>query len=169
MVCRILFSLLLLLQVNAFAKDQDKDEILCNRAPTVYIVGENRPSAFSENPCRGSAKIQGIAYECGNTMDTYTSTQKFFKENMRKAKAKCTEWCESISNRCTGHMGEQTSCGISIPTNRALETGRDVVRCPKNCKGQAFNYCSLYRGNYFSVEKELFKNLSPNCFCQRKI
>ena len=164
----MVWALILLFSTPTFAEDET-GEILCERTPNVFIVGEALPSAKSENPCAGSAKIQGIGYECGDTMNTYTSTQKFLKENIRKAKLKCTEFCESISTQCAGHLSEQTSCGFTVPTNRALDAGRNVVHCPKHCKGQAFNYCSLYHANYFSVDKEQFINKPANCYCQKKL
>ena len=146
----------------------DTDEILCDRAPTAYLVGESRPRKGASNPCGASAKIQAIAYQCGDATNTYAQTQQFLKDNIHKARERCDQFCESVSSQCTGHIADQTSCGFTVPANRALETGKNIVHCPKHCKGQAFNYCSLYHGNFFAVDSELFKDAVANCYCQRK-
>lgn len=166
----MLIALFLSLSLNAYSAENkfDSEEILCERVPTAYLVDETRPSSNSANPCAATAKIQAIAYECGNTMNTYTTVQRFLKDNIRKAKEKCRAFCESVNKKCTGHLSDQTSCGFTVPTNRALDAGKNVVHCPAHCKGQAFNYCSLYHANYFSVDKELFEDKPMNCYCQKK-
>ena len=153
---------------EAAPKPIDEDEILCDRDPTAYLVGEEKSGIDANNPCRAKAKIQAIAYECGETIDTYANTQKFFRLNVKKAQKKCEEYCGDLSSKCTGKLQSQTNCGFSIPTNRALETGKNIVKCPKHCRGQAFNYCSLYHSNFFATEPSLFKNSAYNCECKKK-
>lgn len=145
-----------------------KDEILCERAPTAHLVAEIKPSIYAKNPCNASAKIQAIAYECGNPIDTFRVTQGFHKLNVKKAREKCAEFCASISPACKPKFIEPSNCGFTIPTNRAIETGKNVVGCPKHCKGQAFNYCSIYHANFFSTDPELFKDKPANCYCNSR-
>ncbi len=146
----------------------DQNEILCERIPTAYLVDQTLPNNPEQSPCAASAKIQGIGYDCGDAMYTFMHTQEYLKEENRRAREKCSQFCKSLNSKCTSHFTEQASCGFTIPTNRALDVGKKVVHCPKHCKGQAFNYCSLYHGNFFDVNTELFEKMQPNCLCQKK-
>lgn len=144
------------------------DEILCERAPTAYLVTEIKPSQNSKSICNASAKIQAIAYECGDASQTFQVTQEFHKANVKKAREKCEEFCKSVSPTCRGKFQEPSSCGFTIPSSRATDTGINVVGCPKHCKGQAFNYCSIYHANFFSTDPDLFKDKPANCYCLKR-
>jgi hypothetical protein len=155
-------------QTSAAKAKKDDSEILCERSPTAYLVGETKEGTSADNPCRASAKIQAIAYECGESIDTYPYSQRAFKANIEKAKKKCQDFCEDVDSRCVGRIQDQPGCGFTIPTHRAVDTGKNIVKCPKHCKGQAFNYCSLYHANFFATDPQLFKDKSFNCICKRK-
>ena len=154
--------------ITVFASFSQADEILCERKPTAYLVGESKPIPTEKSPCSATAKIQAIAYECGETMDTLSSTIQFLKDNKKKAREKCIQFCEEYNPVCTGRTVDQTTCGFSIPTNRALDAGINVAKCPKHCKGQAFNYCSLYHANFFAVDPALFTSKAANCICYKR-
>lgn len=142
-------------------------EIMCGRQATAYVVDQ---STSSTGTCSASAKIQAITYECGLAKDTTAFTQNGLKENIEKARAKCTEFCESQGSSCTGYFNAPSQCGLKSPAAKALAFGKEVANCPKHCKGQAFNYCSIYHANFLATsDPSLFQGMSANCTCRRKL
>jgi len=145
------------------------DDILCERVPTAVVIEKIPPKAKSDNPCASaSAKIQASAYECGNPNDVHVKTEEYLRADIHDAERKCEEFCKEIAPSCKAVLTKPTECALSIPSSKAIAVGREVVKCPKHCKGQAFMYCSLYHANFFSYDKELFKDLSPNCHCEKR-
>ncbi len=161
---------LLLIASMGITTNTRADDILCERMPTAEIVGKVKSDNKElENPCSmANAKIQAITYECGNVQDTYRKTQEFFRSDIKAAKDKCDDYCKEVSPKCRGTLRTGPECGLSIPTTKALAVGREVAKCPKHCKGQAFTYCSLYHANFFSYDSDQFVKEAPNCFCEKR-
>ena len=147
------------------AHASDKD-LLCERHPTAYLVAEIESE--NSDPCAATAKIQAIAYECGLPENTSAFIQNSLEDNIKVAQTKCDSYCASISPKCSGYMDHPAVCGSRTPANRAVDVGKNVIHCPDHCKGQAFNYCSIYWGNFFSADPSLFKKSKPNCHCRKK-
>jgi hypothetical protein len=159
------FGLIVLL-IGLHAQAKEDVDLLCEQHSQAHLVGKI-PSP-TKDPCDAQAKIQAIAYECGVATDTYEFTQDALAKNIDKAKTMCEDYCEKQSGKCTGVLDKPFSCGLSTPSNRALDVGTNMIGCPKHCKGQAFNYCSLYHGNFFGTSSALFTGMAPNCHCRRK-
>ena len=141
-------------------------DLLCEQSAQAHLVGKT-PSPTND-PCDATAKIQAIAYECGDPSDTYTFTEHALETDIEKAQVQCDRFCRDQSKKCVGSLDKPFHCGLSTPTNRALSVGKHLIGCPKHCKGQAFNYCSLYHGNFFGTDPSLFKGMKPNCHCRHK-
>jgi hypothetical protein len=144
------------------------NDMVCERAPTAYLVGEKPASPGDE--CGAAAKIQAIAYECGEQTNTMTFTQQALQGNIEKAQAKCNEFCKNQGGgSCAGVLTQQYECGLKSPPQKSLPVGQNVIHCPSRCRGQAFNYCSLYQGDFFATsDRSLFKDMHENCFCRKK-
>jgi hypothetical protein len=143
------------------------DDMVCERHPNAVIVAERHST--SDNPCEAGAKIQAIAYECGLVTDTAAFVQNSFKMEVEKAREKCDEFCSDQSRACTGFFSPPGDCGLKSPPNLSSDFGKNVIHGPKNCKGQAFNYCSIYHASFFATgDRSLFENMRENCQCRKK-
>ena len=142
------------------------DDMICERVPTAYVVGETISGPKSK--CQASAKILAIAYECGEASNTLHFTTESLKVNITKAKEKCDDFCADIDSSCEGVLNVPYTCGLVSPQTISLDVGKNVIHCPKHCKGQAFNYCSIYQGDFFSTDRSLFTAMKENCNCRKK-
>jgi len=143
-----------------------ENQMLCARAPTAYVVGKT--PGFSLDPCTASAKIQAIAYECGSEEDTLVFQGNALEANKKKAQEKCEEYCKGLDDSCTGQMDWIGQCGLKTEAGKALSAGKNIVHCHQECKGQAFNYCSIYHGNFLGTGEVIFKKMKENCHCRHK-
>lgn len=140
------------------------DELRCERLPYATLV--DRTLSKSSDPCDASSKIQAIAYECGSPEDTDSFQRKAFELNVEKSKSLCDQFCRQQGRSCRGVFESASDCGLKTPPSRALDFGKNVMKCPTKCKGQAFNYCSIYHGNFLATDDpQLFKNARSNCRC----
>ena len=147
---------------NLIPKD---DDMKCESSPTTSVVGEK---TSDENTCYASAKIQAIAYECGSLSDTESFERKALTNNIKAAQEACEEFCKK-QGACEGVFTAPSECGLKTSPQNSVDYGKDVVHCPKRCKGKAFNYCSLYHGPFFtSTNHDLFKSSPENCKCVKK-
>jgi hypothetical protein len=143
------------------------DDMICEREPSASLVGET--VSTTKNPCEASAKIQAIAYECGNVTESDSFVQNAFKLNIEKARERCNEFCKDQDSSCEGDFSQPSDCGLKSAANVALSFGKNNIHCPLTCKGQAFNYCSIYHGSFFAVsDRSLFKDMKANCQCRMK-
>lgn len=140
--------------------------MLCSREPYAAVVGKTYSS--TRNVCDASAKIQSIAYECGVPEESYDFKTKNIKGNFRAALRACKDFCEDIDSDCGGQLSEAFTCGFSIPVEKEVTVGREIIDCPSRCRGQAFHYCSIYHGSYFGFDEQLFKKMPDNCSCYWK-
>ena len=140
----------------------------CEREPTAYVVGEK----YNENvkkTCIATAKIQAIAYECGHEDDTLEFTDQALKDNIKQAQLKCNAFCKKLDESCVGVLTAPSRCGLVSPPGMSLEFGKKTMQCPKRCKGQAFNYCSIYQANFFATaDRSLFASAKENCTCKKQ-
>ncbi len=140
------------------------DDILCEHHP-VFLAGEE---ITNRDTCQASAKIQAIAYECGYPSDTLNFTQRSLKENIQRAQEHCDNFCKKVSRQCHGYLIAPSDCGLKSPPGKALDFGVKEIHCPKQCKGQAFNYCSLYHASFFQTsDRSLFNGMPNNCECRK--
>lgn len=158
------FLVLLFLMVP-FQPAMSDQFMLCERKPYAEEVGS---VVVYSKTCQASAKIQSISFECGILEESMEYRPKALAGNNKAAQKECDKFCKSVSRNCVGDYSPMTLCGFSIPFEREVPVGRDVINCPSRCKGQAFHYCSVYHGSYFGYERDIFKKVYPNCHCRMK-
>ena len=138
----------------------------CSAGPAFTHVGEkwSTESYSAKNGCQGSVKIQGIQAKCAPRGDVSRLTSEFFRELVVQGREKCESFCKKRSRKCKGQFLAPTTCAFSLNAAQAVKKGK-VAGCHDNCEGNAYAYCSLYRGSFLKVIPKQFEDKSPNCLC----
>jgi hypothetical protein len=117
--------------------------------------------------CTGSAKIQGVFWECTQPAHVEGKTSEFQDKLRKQARIECQNHCERRSARCVGELALSSRCGLQTNAEDAIIMGKRVG-CRKDCTGQAFAYCSLYNSAFRSEDFDQISKQRPNCFCKKK-
>jgi hypothetical protein len=149
----------------AFAQEEAgpmEDYVNCNRDAEVRPTNVRYQNA---KRCQATAVIQGISYKCGQQSEAGELKAQFLKDLNANAKKRCESFCKEVGDGCNSHYSPFEKC-VTVEGD-LVRLGKSVGCHPTACGGQAFIYCSIYKGSFFRIEDSMFRNASTNCTCRR--
>jgi hypothetical protein len=160
--------LLFLSALNASAAHADGLEegklSFCRFGPKIkitHVVVDDKPKG---NVCNGSAKIQGVMWECQSPEKVEELVYGYRKNLGKLASDECTRHCESRASHCKAKFLTPQACGLTVDHEDALALGKKFG-CRADCSGNAFVYCSLFDAGFQTEDDARMAKESPNCYC----
>jgi hypothetical protein len=165
----IVITLLMAASVHARGPASEGELTFCHFGPKMKVldpvVGKaGQAQAPRTDLCTGSAKIQGVLWECGS-LDRLEGRVAGFRERLfGLARKECERHCGARAKGCVGRMEKPEKCGLETDREDAITMGKRMG-CRKDCAGPHFAYCSLYDGGFRSEDPEMISKQAPNCSC----
>src|SRR4051812_36589428 len=96
----------------------------CHFGPKIKITNVVIDELPAGNKCAGTAKVQGVLWECG-TPDKVDQLVYSYRKNLSQlADEECTRHCEGRSRGCLGRFRPPTACALTVDREDAVALGK---------------------------------------------
>lgn len=147
--------------VVANAAEDPGELTFCTFGPKIKIV---EPKFKTSAGCNGTAKIQGVLWECTPSLRAEAQIVDFRQKMLRLATKECSEFCRARGEGCLGRFEAPAKCGHETNREEASSLGKSFG-CRKDCGGSSFVYCAIYHANFRTEDPREIADLPPNCRC----
>ncbi len=158
---RKISSLALILALALSAHADPGDLTFCHFGPKLKVID---PVVTGNDSCAGTAKIQGVLWECAPSSQVGERVRKFHSQLLDQAKGACEEHCANRAPHCKGALVFTSRCGLRTTEDDALIVGKRFG-CRTDCAGGAFAYCSIFDAGFRTGDARDLASQSPNCRC----
>jgi hypothetical protein len=148
----------------AASSDEDGKLTFCHFGPKMKVIETAAPQSESGDSCSGTAKIQGVMWECGGVEQLSSKTERFRKELQKLAEEECSKHCSNRVRGCQGKVVRPFRYGLQTDSEDAIAAGKRV-ECGAGCPGQAFIYTSIYDAGFRTEDPSRTGKQAANCLC----